>query len=439
MEEDSRDFNSTIMSEISATQTCLSEQLQLLYEFGCSDLNMPFLSVVPRFREGTDWDADMHILEIIAVCLTTGQPGDAVAAAFDKRNYIALILAKNGEVTHADYKATTALWSVLTKAQSWIDLLPFLVYRSKANLDKRIRNLHQSFTETCDALHSAATEYSSTLTSSVPLDHEFPHSGIYRKAMYPDAQIRADHILHDLINTCTATSTFEVQQEQKSFVQLLPGKSSAWQFELITRLERLKRRLDRFCQYSKIGRLVKLAKRYPNLPFRWVEEDIFAMGNGALEICINPMQAVEHVLKRQLSPQQIDAIIQRFPHLMRNWEQRRCIRPCIHAELRIILHLSSLSPAGLSAELSQKYTPQAIGCSKRSCLCCALWIDSFKVGTNKMWVISGSGGKAYSNWALPSTIGEMSRVRVQRSFDLRVISAVSRRVAGMLTTVIEYA
>jgi hypothetical protein len=64
-----------IMSEISISQSHLSEELQLLIEFGYSDFDMPYQSV--RVRSDKDMHelethSDMCMLELIATCLTTG-------------------------------------------------------------------------------------------------------------------------------------------------------------------------------------------------------------------------------------------------------------------------------------------------------------------------------------------------------------------------------
>lgn len=79
-------------------------------------------------------------------CLTTGDPGDVVAAAFNKREDISLVLAKNGQVTAADYNVTRFFLPALMAATDWIDLLripQFLVNHGKTDMDKRIRSLRQ--------------------------------------------------------------------------------------------------------------------------------------------------------------------------------------------------------------------------------------------------------------------------------------------------------
>ena len=55
----------------------------------------------------------MRVLEVIATCLTTGKPGDVVAAAFDKHGNIRLVLAENRDVGSTDYMATCTFISDL--------------------------------------------------------------------------------------------------------------------------------------------------------------------------------------------------------------------------------------------------------------------------------------------------------------------------------------
>jgi hypothetical protein len=391
----------------------------------------------------------MRVLDVIAVCLTTGNPGDVVAAAFDKREHITLVLAKNGDVLPADYTATTTFLSALTTAKGWIDLLPFLVRHSKENMDKRIRNLHQSITDLYDDLRLAAVQ-----CSFETVEEEFPRSERYRKALYLDRRVTVDRVLDDLIRTCRDASIFKMQEDQTSFlqyVQLFSAADALQNSRFLLQLtsdrnlfnsgrrecaERLKRRLGKICQYARIEQLIKMVKQFPNIPFRWVEENLIGTGEGTFEIGVDSMDAVSRGLQGELSPQDVDAINERFPHLARNWHQRRFINPRVHAELRIILHLSpSLLSRSPTEFLSPHATQRPIGCSKRSCLCCVLWIDAFNADTGMLWMTSGSHGKPYDNWALPGGAGEMKGVSAWRRFDQHVIMGIYTRLTDTLAWV----
>lgn len=79
-------------------QRQISEQLLLLHELQYSDPNMRDYDDVLRtgrhFRH-SDAHRDVRFLDTIALALTTGKPGEVFAAAFDKREQMQLVLAKN--------------------------------------------------------------------------------------------------------------------------------------------------------------------------------------------------------------------------------------------------------------------------------------------------------------------------------------------------------
>jgi len=436
------------MSEISVSQSHLSEELQLLTEFGYSDLDMPYQSVGVRSNKDIrepETHSDMRVLEVIATCLTTGKPGDVVAAAFDKRRNIRLLLAKNGDVGSTDYTATRTFISDLMIASDWIDLLPFLVNHSKTNIDKRICGLHRSITDIRSTLEKAATEY--TFES---MEKEFPRSDDYRDIMYVGEDIpTVARVLSDLIQECINASDFAVDEDQQSFMKYvrlvnvagilrdsrflsqLISDPNRKNWERIQDAVKLKRRLGKVCQYTRIRQLIEKVQRLPNIPFEWVEESFSGTGEGEFKFCMDPMEAVGRVLHRQLTSKEIYEVAERFPSLSSDWMGRR-FYPRIHAELRIILHIS---PSLLSESLGQLPLQGSeqlpIGCSKRSCLCCVLWIDAFNSRTGMSWMTSGSHGKPYANWALPGTAGEQIGAAL-RGIDGQVAKGINTRLKDML-------
>jgi hypothetical protein len=382
------------MSEISVSQPHISEELQLLTEFGYSDLDMPYQSVGVRSNKDIrepETHSDMRVLELIATCLTTGKAGNVVAAAFDKRGNVKLVLAKNGDVGSADYMAARTFISDLMVASDWIDLLPFLVNHSKTNVDKRINSLHRSITDIRSTFEKVATVY-----AFESMEKEFPRSDDYLDVMYVDKAIpTVARVLSDLIQECINGSDFAVDENQQSFMkyvrlvnaaavlrdsrflsQLISDPNRA-NWERIQDAVKLKRRLGKVCQYTRIRQLIEKVQRLPNIPFEWVEESFAGTGEGEFEFCVDPMEAVGRAFNRQLTSEEIDEVAERFPLLSSNWAGPR-FYPRIHAELRIILHLSpsmlSESPGQLPLQGPEQLP---IGCSKRSCLCCVLWIDAF--------------------------------------------------------------
>ncbi|CAL1715129.1 unnamed protein product [Somion occarium] len=430
------------MSGISVIQTHLSEKLRLLDELGYSDLGMSYKYVGVHSNKDSrhsETHEDMRILDVIAVCLTTGKPGDVVAAAFDKREHLSLVLAKNGDVLPADYAAAQTFFSDLAAATGWTDLLPFLARHGKENLDKRIRNLHESITHFLDDLQSAIEKY-----PFGAVEKEFPQSRRYFEVRYPDRQPTVDRILNDLIRTCIDESAFEIQDEKTSyirFVQLILSAtilqrslflreltSNSRYLAIKCRAERLERRLGKVCQYMRIGGLIKRVRRLPSIPIRWVADTFTEMGEGRFELCEDPMEAVERVQEGELT-WDIDTISKHYPRLRENWARQRIINTCIHAEIRIILHLGRSMLSGSRTDFREAQQP--IGCSKRSCLCCTLWINAFNDNTGMLWKTSGSHGKPYDDWALPGTAAEMEGVKGDL-VNQRVIKDVDDRLTDQL-------
>ena len=76
---------------INNNQHNLSEQLQLLHELQYSDLDMPYQAAkIHSNKQSRHLYAhrDVCLLDTIAIALTTGNPEDVFAAAFDKRQHI---------------------------------------------------------------------------------------------------------------------------------------------------------------------------------------------------------------------------------------------------------------------------------------------------------------------------------------------------------------
>ncbi|KZT05169.1 uncharacterized protein LAESUDRAFT_727420 [Laetiporus sulphureus 93-53] len=83
--------------------------------------------------------------------------------------------------------------------------------------------------------------------------------------------------------------------------------------------------------------------------------------------------------------------------------------------MRLIISLDSSKE-----ESSEQVRP--IGCSKRSCLCCWHWINSYNLVHHTTWMTGGSHGKPYMNWALSNDI----------PVDLKVVAAMRMRVLDTL-------
>jgi len=96
-------------------QRNLSEQLQLLHELQYyPDFDMPHQGHSGHSnRRSRDTNREARLLHAITLALTTGNPGEVFAAAFDKREQMQLVLAKNGPPTPDDIAAARELISLI--------------------------------------------------------------------------------------------------------------------------------------------------------------------------------------------------------------------------------------------------------------------------------------------------------------------------------------
>ena len=128
--------------------------------------------------------------ELLASIAINSSSGDVFArAAFDKRQNIQLVLAKNlgpptPEVVSAANELISRIWS--PTVVDAVDLFPFLIRRCGANIDKRIYNLHTSIRDgelRYDALQTYSPE--------PDIQAEFPGAetllGDYEDAVPPES------------------------------------------------------------------------------------------------------------------------------------------------------------------------------------------------------------------------------------------------------------
>jgi hypothetical protein len=405
-------------------QGTLSERLQLLHELSYSDLDMPYQGAGTHSNKASrDFDThrDVRLLDTIAVALTTGKPGDVFAAAFDRRQHMALVLAKNGPPTPEDTEAADELISLIGNpaVQDATHLLPFLFKRCGENIEKRIYNLHKSLQEMRGDFRLALQTY----IPAASIQAEFPDADLLDWLLreYGDTVPPFSIVWEDLVETIIEDTAHGLYPEDMDsskkkyedlflfadtlshsrFLHALVNSRDVLNNDLKERAQRLKRRLYKICQYvTGITNLIEQAKRLFPIPHHWVTDDFGATGEGVFDLCDDVHDAVSRGLNRLfLSPEIIDKLDRHFPHLRSNWAMHQTVHACVHAELRIILHLGLSSPSGPSPTT----LVHPIGVSKRSCFCCSLWIDTHNRIFNTRWSTSGSHGKPYANWAFPGS------------------------------------
>ena len=265
---------------VNNNQHNLSEQLQLLHELQYSDLDMPYQAAkIHSNKQSRHLDAnrDVRLLDTIAIALTTGNPGDVFAAAFDKRQHIQLVLAKNGPPTHEDVTAANELISLIgspTVADA-MDLFPFLIRRCGANIDKWIHNLHTSIRDT-----ELRNDFMLAMQAYVPeadIRVEFPVAdkflGDHGDAVPPFAAVWGDFVEMITDRTAQGLDAQDVPSSIQKYAELFlladVFQCSRFLKKLIDdrnllamdrkeRAEKLKQRLRKVCQYvSSVSHLIQ--------------------------------------------------------------------------------------------------------------------------------------------------------------------------------------
>jgi hypothetical protein len=430
-------------------QEQFSEQLQLLARFLYSDLHMPYSGAgyqTNKHLRSPDTNHDIRILDTISVALTTGESGDVYAAAFDKKSHLALVLAKNGAVTSEDTDAADTLVSLLSSATSAEGFYPFLIGRCKLNIEKRINNVRDTIEAFLGLIDEALARY-----QPLPLDEELPGFPTLQKALYahapslpPTTQI-IRNLFDTILRDCKRIKISEERREQIKFAVLCGvafvtsnsrflGSICADQNRLHTErkllAEKLRRRLRKLSQYDHgINTLIDRCRRFQGGEFsvRWVSQNP-DIEEPVIEL-VDYVTAIQHNLHPNstiTAPQIHQAVAARNPALVESWN---CVvHTYVHAEIRIILDF--LQQALLSDTPVESTVQQPIGCSKRSCLACTLWIEGYNHTFKTEWMTSGSHGKPYAGWTIP-TMSNGGGSGIQR-VNQHVIEQISTRVHDVL-------
>jgi hypothetical protein len=321
-------------------------------------------------------------------------------------------------------------------------LFPFLLQRCGENINKRIHSLHIWIQNT-----ELRDDFRLALETYVPMSGfqaEF-HGAEMIIERYGNAVPPFATFLKDLVDNITNETVRKLDAEnaqgayarrayaylfiladvlaRSRFMKTLVDDRNLVNKERKERVEKLKRRLGKVCQYvSGITHLVQKAKRLFPIPHRWVTDTFPCTGEGEFDLCNNAFVAVSRGLNLPfLSPDILNKLNKSFPLILDNWTRQQSVHAHVHAEIRIILHFGQLSPDDLSVH--------PIGVSKRSCFCCALWIESHNHIFTTQWMTSRSHGKPYANWALPGAACSYAiEVDGRSSIDKAVLEAVGVRL-----------
>ncbi|KIN93662.1 hypothetical protein M404DRAFT_487145 [Pisolithus tinctorius Marx 270] len=394
-------------------QTRLSEYLRVLQHLGYSHPSTRSNSA----HRDRKTDEEIRILDTLAVALTSGTRGEVIATSFNKREPVTLLLAKNTPCDATDREAVQELVKRITspQTQNFENVLPFLFVHCKVNMMNRISKLLKALKEFRSDLQTILGIHGPFSS----LAEEFPGSEEYRAWKYGQRVPSFSEMLHDLLEDIQETArTLNIENPGQPSVDLFVILSATLSMLQSSRLLRLRSttepsvellhdRINYVCQYSQgVDSLIVYAKHYfPNgIPCLWLEapadsaETIFKLKSGYKII-------IERAFHRTLFPDNVQELLHRqFPY-KHKWKKSVVIKTRVHAEIQLVLYLSKayfpLDPQ----------RPHPIGTSKRSCMCCALWIREYNEQFSTYWMTSGSHGKAYPAWALPGVDSVDKRVR----------------------------
>jgi len=411
-------------------QRNLSEQLQLLHKL--QYFNMPHQFQCHNNRRSCDTNRELRLLDAITVALSTGNPGEVFAAAFDKHEQMELVLTKNGHPTPDDIAAAEELISLIGSptVSDAMDLFPFLIHWGGANLNKQIHNLHTSIQdgELCNNFMLALEAY-----KPVDITSEFPHAGMilgqcYGDAVPPFVTVWGNFVEEITQITAQGLNAGDISTSAVKFrcIFHVADALSCSHF-LKTLIEdrnqgstkKLKRCLDKVRHIiTSISHLVKQGKRLFPITHHWVTDTFTGTEEHVFDLCNDAYDAILHRLHCPLSPDRLD---KKFLSILSNWQRQKKVHTGIHAELRVILHL------GLPLEIRRSVRP--IGLSKCCCLCCSIWIEKHNGKFRTDWKTSRFFGKPQANWVLP---GAACSYDGMGSVDKTVLQDVAMRLRKAL-------
>ncbi|OBZ74470.1 hypothetical protein A0H81_05380 [Grifola frondosa] len=376
-------------------------------------------------QDGLGWRhrEEMKLLDVIALCLTTGQSHDIVAVAFDKRHILTIALSKNHATSVADREQASLFFNALSDPNNNrpIDIIAVIATYSGMNMNKRVRKVAESLNNARTHITALLDQYNagSRDTEFHPRDPVLSFELDVRESLQraldkfsfsvKDFDINGPGGRLDPIMMFVAASQAAYYLMKTRFIQSEAEKPTG-----LPSFQTFQRRLAKLAQYSRgIRRLFtyrdRLSGQIP--PFRWID---FPLDDPrSVKISQSPLDVAFRVMEiNPASTEYGDLFWQCYPVPIEHWITT--VTPTFHAEMRLILSLDS------NQESIDSVRP--IGCSKRSCLCCWHWINFYNVAHGTQWMTASSHGKPYMNWGLSGDI----------LVDREVVAAMRLRVCDVL-------
>ncbi|KAG5640377.1 hypothetical protein DXG03_008880 [Asterophora parasitica] len=363
----------------------------------------------------------VRALDVVALCLTSGEQGDVTAAAFypiDSKKQNTLIVCKNREATPQDRLRLIDFKKTLIASSAWTDVFrDFILRHCAENITKRVKLFKESFSQIHKQLEDMANTYT---PPQAPLDQVFPRSDKLRETLYKGGEPADPRVmLFDVLRKCRqAAGEFAIDrpEERETAQQNLDKYLDLWKLADCIRVSafmellllplstsddivaKFIRRLNKVCQYARIELLLKHYD-WTTLPTCWATLSSTVMPQGGKFSRGTANSMLEPLMSKQKSNL---AAINMMKNTSKVWNPRDILRPTIHAEIKMIIFIHTrTSPKAVSDSPSPQLP---IGCSKRSCICCSIWIAAFNESSEMAWMTSGSHGKPYDQWAFANTV-----------------------------------
>ncbi|TDL27996.1 hypothetical protein BD410DRAFT_824755 [Rickenella mellea] len=383
-------------------------ETQLLEKLGYSAHDHPdqldVLSYSNRTLRTKEENEEIRLLDTIAVCLSTGNLGNVVATSFETGTEgTTLYIARNVPATAKEKEFAGEFLREISNKESTIEKVLDVILKGNIEI---IRRRLGKLVECLDYLNfpKQLREYGKSEEFVPETEFGKPYTleivcqklGLAKK---DDKTVKHTvEILSALYNAIKSLAKSIQAAPQARDLLRLDGicdvlLKSRFMLTPSPELERLDRRLNKVCQcISGVEVLLNAMKKRTNegkkIEMIWVPNPEDKPGS----VTVGELEAAIKAVVPNGDNTNIKRLAERYAPI---W--KKTVWPKMHCEIQIAVVLDKKRTSGSKTHRAT----YAIGCSKRSCLLCILWLEVFSTKIGARYWTSGSHGKPYSAWVLP--------------------------------------
>ncbi|KAF5357285.1 hypothetical protein D9758_005910 [Tetrapyrgos nigripes] len=408
-------------------------------------------------RETLEWSLAVRILDSICTLMDSGIDGDIFAAALDLHGRITVVLAKNGLPSEEDRTAARMLFRTVAHAKDdvWA-IFPFILNRCHRKISKSLSKLRDSLQE-LDLEELWQVDY-----QVQSLEDEFPNLVLLKEeGDYTTTElfrIKISRVVELILEQLVGV--LDKQNEHTPFIlenlhsvlckiyQLSTTRIVQYEPEPLRRVK-LPRRLFKVNRYL-FAALTLQAQAHrlwsggQKIRHRWVMKSIPDPRTRLTKMHLTPSRLLEP-WALNITPSVSLKHQSWYPNAWTSWEH--CILTRLHPEIRLVIHLdgfealyNSAPDADFTAATDwRQLIPtssrlRAIGCSKRVCYACSIWIRAYNSSLKTRWASSETNGRIFVDWALPGNACWYLRLkRVPKAPDDRFLEALEKELATLMS------